>query len=67
MEREYDFSKGVRNPYAARLREKVTIQVDSDTLTYFQQQAEETGIPCQRLINAYLRDCMKHKRTLTWE
>ena len=63
---EYDFSKGVKNPYAARLKKQVTINLDADTVEYFKQQAEITGIPYQRLINFYLADCVRQKRQLTW-
>jgi predicted DNA binding CopG/RHH family protein len=68
MRAEYDFSKARRNPYAKRLKERVTIRLDSPTIGYFKQLAEETGIPYQTLINLYLRDCAESKRqlNLTW-
>jgi uncharacterized protein (DUF4415 family) len=39
------------------------IRLDEDTIEYFEDLAEETGIVYQNLINLYLRDCAaKHKR-----
>ncbi len=57
MKREYDFSKGKRNPYAKRLKKQVTIRLDEVTIDYFKKLSEETGVPYQTLINLYLRDC----------
>ena len=66
MRDHYDFSNGVKNPYAAQLKKQVTINLDADTVDYFKKQAESTGIPYQRLINFYLADCVKNKRQLQW-
>jgi uncharacterized protein (DUF4415 family) len=57
MKKHYDFSNGKPNPYAKRLKKQVTIRLDEDALSYFQQLAEETGIAYQTLINLYLKDC----------
>jgi uncharacterized protein (DUF4415 family) len=66
--KSYDFSKAKRNPYAKRLKRQVTIRLDETTLAYFNELAEETGIPYQTLINLYLRECAaSHKRLdLRW-
>ena len=66
MRDHYDFSKGIKNPYAAQLKKQVTINLDAVTVEYFKKQAETTGIPYQRLINFYLADCVKNKRQLSW-
>nr|SIP63096.1 hypothetical protein [uncultured bacterium] len=66
MRDHYDFSKGIKNPYAGQLKKQVTINLDAETVDYFKQQAESTGIPYQRLINFYLADCVKNKRHLQW-
>lgn len=70
MREEYDFSKmkGRRNPYAARLKKQITININGTTITYFRDLAEETGIPYQTLINLYLTDCAEKKRKidLSW-
>jgi predicted DNA binding CopG/RHH family protein len=57
MRKQYDFSKGKRNPYSSRLKRQVTIRLDELTIEYFKDLAEETGIPYQTLINLYLREC----------
>ena len=67
MRAEYDFSKARKNPYAKRLKKRVTIRLDVPTVDYFKQRAEETGIPYQTLINLYLRDCAASKRELNLE
>jgi predicted DNA binding CopG/RHH family protein len=64
MRQEYDFSKARRNPYAKRLKKRVTIRLDEPTIAYFKDLAEETGIPYQTLINLYLRDCATSGRKL---
>ena len=66
MRENYDFSAGVKNPYASQLKKQITINLDGDIVDYFKQQAEETGIPYQKLINFYLADCVKQKRRLQW-
>ncbi|MGH2601050.1 MAG: BrnA antitoxin family protein [Dehalococcoidia bacterium] len=64
MRREYDFSRARRNPYAARLKQSVTIRLDTAALAYFKDLARTTGIPYQTLINLYLRDCAAAGRKL---
>ena len=68
MRKNYDFSGGKKNPYAQRLKQQVTIRLDSPTVDYFKALADETGIPYQTLINLYLRECaFKNKRPrLDW-
>ena len=71
MRAHYDFSKmkARRNPYARLLKQSVTIRLDKDTVQYFKQLADKTGLPYQSLINLYLRDCAFHQRKLSfrWE
>ena len=63
MKKEYDFSKGKKNPYIAALKKQVTIRLDPETIAYFKHLSEDNGIPYQTLINLYLRDCaQKHKK-----
>lgn len=66
MRDNYDFTGGIKNPYAARLKKQVTINLDAETVDYFKAQADKTGIPYQNLINFYLADCVRQKRQLTW-
>jgi len=65
MRKQYDFSKGVRNPYARKLKQPVTIRLDSQTVEYFKSLAERKGIPYQSLINLYLRDCAERRVELS--
>ena len=67
MKAEYDFSNAKKNPYAKRLKRRVTIRIDAPTVEYFKELAEEAGIPYQTLINLYLRDCADSKRELNLE
>lgn len=67
MNREYDFSKARRNPYAAKLKRSVTIRLDEGTIEYFKLMAAESDIPYQTLINLYLRECAATGRRLTME
>ncbi len=64
MREEYDFSNARPNPYARKLKNQVTINLDADIITYFKQQAASSGIPYQTLINLYLADCVRNKRQL---
>ena len=64
MKKNYDFSKAVKNPYVKRSRRKVTIQVDEETIGFFQKKAKELSLPYQTLINLYLRDCAVSKKRL---
>lgn len=64
MREEYDFSKGIKNPYVKFLKKQVTININSDTIEYFKAMSEENHIPYQTLINLYLADCVKNKRKL---
>jgi uncharacterized protein (DUF4415 family) len=70
MRKEYDFSKmkGRKNRYAGQLKKQVTIRLGVDVIDYFKSMAEETGIPYQKLINLYLRDCVISERrpSLVW-
>ena len=58
-----------KNPYAKRLKKKITINIDNDTVDFFKEQSEESGIPYQTLINLYLSDCARNKKQLqiSWE
>ena len=70
MRASYDLSKlnGVKSPYAARLKQPITIRLDRGTVAYFKDLAGELGMPYQSLINMYLRDCAVHhkKIALKW-
>ena len=70
MKKEYNISElnPRSNPYTNRLKKQVTINIDSDTIEYFKDQSEKSGLPYQTLINLYLADCASSHRKLnmTW-
>lgn len=69
LEKEFDFSKAVKNPYAKKMKKTITINLDERVITYFKSLAESKGIPYQTLINLYLRDCADTNRQLqlSWQ
>ena len=64
MRDEYDFSNARKNPYAKKLKQQVTIKLDTDVVDYFKAQAIASGIPYQTLINLYLSDCAANQKKL---
>lgn len=64
MKKEYDFSKARKNPYSKLLKKQITINLSEEVLDYFKELSEKTSIPYQTLINFYLLDCVKNKRTI---
>ena len=62
MRDDYDFSNGIKNPYADKLKKQITIRLDDEVVNYFKNMAEETGMPYQNIINYYLKDCVKERR-----
>lgn len=69
LEKEFDFSNAVKNPYAKILKKQITININKETISYFKGESERTGIPYQTLINLYLTDCAEKKRKidLSWK
>lgn len=71
MRDEYDIKRlnPRKNPYAARSKKQITINVYADTIDYFKSLSEKCGIPYQTLINLYLTDCAESRKelTITWE
>ena len=47
MRNQYDFSKmkRMKNPYASRLKQPITIRLDVLTISYFKELAAEVGMP----------------------
>lgn len=64
LEKEFDFSKAIKNPYAKALKKPITINLDENIIIYFKGKAKSTGIPYQTLINLYLKDCVVNNRNL---
>ena len=69
MKQEYDFTNARKNPYTGKLKQQITINIDSETIAYFKSMSESSGIPYQTLINLYLADCAKNnkKLSLAWQ
>jgi uncharacterized protein (DUF4415 family) len=66
MRDNYDFSKGIRNPYVKQLKKQLTIRLDNETIGYFQALSRELAVPYQTLMNMYLRDCAETGRRPQW-
>lgn len=66
MKTHYDFSTGIKNPYAKRLKKQLTIRLDTETISYFQALSRELALPYQTLMNMYLRDCAATRRRPQW-
>ena len=64
MREEYDFSEAKKNPYAKMLKKQITINLNTETIDYFKNEAKSTGIPYQILINLYLADCAEKKKKI---
>ena len=66
MKVEYNLTqmKSRRNPYASKLKKSVTMRISEDVVEYFKGMAAEAGVPCQSLINLYLRDCLAQHRKI---
>jgi uncharacterized protein (DUF4415 family) len=69
MREEYDFANAKKNPYAKKLKQQVTINIDVEVIDFFKQMSANSGIPYQTLINLYLSDCMTQNRKLhiSWQ
>lgn len=69
MKKEYDFSKGNKNPYTELFKKQITIKISEEVLDYFKEMSEKTLIPYQSLISLYLLDCAKNKRiiNISWK
>ena len=64
MREEYDFSKGIKNPYTKKGKKQISINIAESSIDYFKEESKETGIPYQVLIDLYLADCVKSGRKL---
>ena len=64
MRDDYDFSNAKRNPYVRRLKRPLTIRPDSETVAYFAEMSQKTGLPLATVISLYLRECAQSKKKL---
>jgi predicted DNA binding CopG/RHH family protein len=64
MRKEYDFTNAEPGRFAGKLKQQITIRIEPDTIAYFKEIAAQNGMPYQTLINLYLTDCAKKKKSL---
>ncbi|MFH1527480.1 MAG: antitoxin, partial [Bacteroidota bacterium] len=39
MNKEYDFSQSIKNPYIKKLKKQISIRIENDTVEYFKELA----------------------------
>lgn len=61
LEKEYDFSKGIRGRFYRPRKVSTTLRLDDDILLYFKKLATEKKIGYQTLLNSALRDYVHHE------
>lgn len=64
MRKEYDFTNAIKNPYAKKLKKKISMNVDEDVIAYFKNESASTGVPYQTLMNLTLKQCADSKKKL---
>ena len=66
MREEYDIKSlnPRKNPYAKKMKQQVTMNMNTTTVEYFKSMSLESGIPYQTLINLYLDECVKEKKVI---
>ena len=71
IRKEYDIKNlnPRKNPYSKRLKRPITININEDTINFFKEKSEKSGIPYQTLINLYLTDCAENNKELkiSWQ
>ena len=43
MRDEYDFSKGIKNPYTKKRKKQISINLEESSIDYFKNESAETG------------------------
>ena len=66
MREEYDIKNlnPRKNTYSKKLKQQVTMNMNITTVDYFKTMSSESGIPYQTLINLFLDECVKEKKTI---
>ena len=64
MRDEYDFSDARPGRFATGYKQQITIRLDRETVDWFKELALQTGLPYQSLMNLYLTECARKKKTL---
>ena len=55
--------KEVKSPIT--VTESIGINLNPEVIDYFKSLSKQTNIPYQQLINSYLLDCVKKKKTIS--
>ena len=55
--------KEVKNPVT--VTKSIGINLNPEVIDYFKSLSKKTNIPYQQLINFYLLDCVKKKKTIS--
>ncbi len=53
-----------KNPYSQKMKKAITMNVNVNTLDYFKNLSDQSGIPYQTLMNCYLDECVREKKKL---
>ena len=64
MRKEYDFNNAIKNPYAKKLKKKISINVEEEVIDYFKSESISSGVPYQTLMNLVLKDCADSKKKI---
>jgi predicted DNA binding CopG/RHH family protein len=64
MREEYDFTDAKPGRFATKGKQQITIRIEKDTIAYFKELSDANGVPYQTLINMFLTECARSKRTL---
>jgi len=69
MRNEYEIEKlnPRKNPYAKSLKKPVTMSMRESTIEYFKEMSKETGIPYQTIMNFFLDECARKKKTISFD
>ena len=71
MRKEYDFTNAIKNPYAKKLKKKISMNVDEDVIDYYKKESISTGVPYQTLMHLTLKQCADSNKklqvSLKWE
>ena len=64
MRKEYDFNNAIKNPYAKKLKKKISINVEEEVIDYFKSESISSGVPYQTLMNLVLKDYADSKKKI---
>ena len=64
MRKEYDFTNAIKNPYAKKLKKKISMNVDEDVIDYYKKESISTGVPYQTLMHLTLKQCADSNKKL---